>query len=161
MTSTAKSILADVNVWLAILVAEHSHHDAASLWWRTTVIPDRHRVAFCRLTQLGLLRLLCSERVMGPSRMNHAQAWEAVRAVVAQEHVSVQDEPAGVERQMAGFCVRRSSSPGFWTDAYLAAFALAGGHRFATFNRGFRRFKGLDLILLTDRDQARRRTDAD
>lgn len=111
MTSTAKSILADVNVWLAMLVAEHSHHDAASLWWRTTVIPDRHRVAFCRLTQLGLLRLLCSERVMGPSRMNHAQAWEAVRAVVAQEHVSVQDEPAGVERPLAGFVCDAAHRP--------------------------------------------------
>ena len=161
MTSTAKSILADVNVWLAVLVAEHPHHDAATQWWRTIVIPDRCQVAFCRLTQLGLLRLLSSERVMGPSRMDHLQAWEAVRAVVAQEHVSVRDEPPGMEQRLAGFCVRRGSSPGFWTDAYLAAFALAGGHRFATFDRGFRRFEGLDLILLADRDTARRPVDAD
>ena len=33
---------------------------------------------------------------MGASRMDHAQAWDAVRAVVAREHVSVQDEPAGI-----------------------------------------------------------------
>ncbi len=156
MTSTTKSILADVNVWLAVLVAEHPHHEAATLWWRTTVIPNRHRVAFCRFTQIGLLRLLSSERVMGPSRMDHLLAWETVRAVVAQEHVSVQGEPAGIEQHLADFCGRHGASPGFWTDAYLAAFALAGGNRFATFDRGFRRFKGLDLILLTDRDEARR-----
>lgn len=155
MTSTAKSILADVNVWLATLVAEHPHHDAASLWWRTIVIPDRHHVVFCRLTQLGLLRLLSNERVMGPSRMDYAQAWNAMRTIVAQEHVSVQGEPAGLEQQLAGFCALPGSSSGFWTDAYLAAFAIAGGHRFASFDRGFRRFPGLDFILLADRDEAR------
>jgi hypothetical protein len=156
MTSPAKSILADVNVWLATLVADHPHHEAVSLWWRTTVIPDRQHVAFCRVTQLGLLRLLSNERVMGPSRMDHMQAWDAVRAVVAQEHVGVREEPAGIEQQLADFCARRGSSPGFWTDAYLAAFAMAGGYRFASFDRGFRRFEGLDFILLADRDEARR-----
>jgi hypothetical protein len=30
----------------------------------------------------------------------------------------------------------------------LHAFATAGGHRLAAFDRGFRRFEGLDLELL-------------
>jgi predicted nucleic acid-binding protein len=33
-------------------------------------------------------------------------------------------------------------------DAYLAAFAIAGDMRFATFDTGFRQFSELDLILL-------------
>jgi toxin-antitoxin system PIN domain toxin len=152
--STAKSILPDVNLWLATLVAEHPHHATATLWWRQLVLPAGVRVTFCRLTQLGLLRLLSSQRVMGPNRMNHAQAWAAVRDVAAQEGIGFEDEPDGLEEHLAALVARRASSPGFWSDAYLAAFALAGGHRFATFDQGFRRFEGLDLILLADRDHA-------
>ncbi len=37
-----------------------------------------------------------------------------------------------------------------WTDAYLAAFALAGGYRLVSFDRDFLRFRpyGLNLLLL-------------
>ncbi len=154
-TSIVKPILADVNVWLATLVAEHPHHEAAHRWWRTEVLPDADHVAFCRLTQLGLLRLLSSERVMGAQRMDHALAWTTCRNVAAQKNVDVLDEPAGLDTHLANLCTRRGSSPSFWSDAYLAAFALAGRHRVATFDRGFRRFEDLHLILLTDGDDAR------
>jgi toxin-antitoxin system PIN domain toxin len=150
MTSTVKSILADVNVWLATLVAAHPHHEAATRWWRAEVVPTGDHVVFCRLTQLGLLRLLSNERVMGPNRMHHQQAWAAVRDVTAQANVSILEEPTGVDERLADLCSRRGSSPSFWSDAYLAAFALAGRHRVATFDRGFRRFEGLDVILLTE-----------
>ena len=152
--STAKSILADVNLWLATLVSEHPHHAAATLWWRQLDLPAGVRVAFCRFTQLGLPRLLSSPRVMGPNRMNHAQAWAAVRSVAAQEDVGFEDEPDGIEEHLAALVVPLASSPGFWSDAYLAAFTVAGGHRIATFDHGFRRFERLDLILLADRDDA-------
>ena len=85
--------------------------------------------------------------------MNHAQAWAAVRSVAAQDAVGFEHEPDGIEEHLAALVVKRASSPGWWSDAYLAAFALAGGHRFATFDHGFRRFEGLDLILLADRDE--------
>jgi toxin-antitoxin system PIN domain toxin len=153
--SIAKSILADVNVWLATLVAEHPHHGEATWWWRQLVLPAGVRVTFCRLTQLGLLRSLSSQQVMGTDRMDHAQAWAAVSSVAAQDAVGFENEPDGIEEHLAALGARRGSSPGFWSDAYLAAFALAGGHRFATFDRGFRRFEELDLILLPDRDGAR------
>ena len=58
------------------------------------------------------------------------------------------DEPTGIDRHLAVLCARGGSSPGFWSDAYLTAFALAGRHRFATFDRGFLRFDALDVMLL-------------
>ena len=143
------SILADVNVWLATLVAEHPHHDAATRWWREDVLPASDRVAFCRLTQLGLLRLLSSERVMGRQRLDYAPAWAAVTEVAAQASVSVLGEPTGINEILADLCTRERLSLGFWSDAYLAAFARSGRHRFATFDRGFRRFEGLELLVLT------------
>jgi predicted nucleic acid-binding protein len=33
-------------------------------------------------------------------------------------------------------------------DAYLAAFAQAGGYKMVTFDKDFRQFNGLDLVLL-------------
>ena len=147
-TQVVPSVLADVNVWLATLVAAHPHHKAATGWWKSDMLPAGQHVALCRMTQLGLLRLLSNESVMGPQRMDHGRAWELVGDLTAQENVDVLDEPTGVDRHLAGLSARGGSSPGFWSDAYLAAFALAGGHRFATFDRGFLRFDGLDVVLL-------------
>ena len=147
-TSNVKSILADVNVWLATLVAEHPHHDAATRWWREDVLPAGDTIAFCRLTQLGLLRLLSNETVMGQRRLDHAHAWATFTEIAAQASVAILDEPSGIDEILADLCNRDRSSPGFWSDAYLAAFARAGRHRLATFDRGFRRFEGLDLLLL-------------
>ena len=144
-----KSILADVNVWLATLVAEHPHHDVATGWWRDDVLPASEEVAFCRLTQLGLLRVLSSERVMGRQRMDHSQAWAVFSDVVAQTSVKFLEEPTGIDEHLEAVCSRRRASPGFWSDAYLASFARAGPYRLATFDRGFRRFEGLELLLLS------------
>ena len=152
--STAKSMLADVNLWLATLVAEHPHHAAATLWWRQLVLPAGVHVLFCRLTELGLLRLLSNEQVMGPNRMSHARAWSNVRSVVVQDSVGFGNEPDGIGERLAALAGQPGHSPRFWSDAYLAAFALAGGYRFVTFDHGFRRFDGLDLLLLTDQNDA-------
>ena len=40
------------------------------------------------------------------------------------------------------------SSPKLWMDAYLAAFAELSGMRFVTFDKAFRQFPKLDLLLL-------------
>jgi predicted nucleic acid-binding protein len=50
----------DVNVWLAFAVDGHPHHKAALKAWG-----ELKRPTFCRITQLGLLRLLCNRQVMG------------------------------------------------------------------------------------------------
>jgi predicted nucleic acid-binding protein len=52
------------------------------------------------------------------------------------------------EVRLAEHCRLGAESRKLWTDAYLAAFARAGGIGLATFDRGFRRHDGLDLILL-------------
>jgi len=38
------------------------------------------------------------------------------------------------------------ASPKLWMDAYLAAFALAGGYKMVTSDKAFKQFKGLDLL---------------
>ena len=51
----------DINVWFALAVADHPHHSAAIGWWNAATAA----AGFCRLTQIGLLRLLTTAAVMG------------------------------------------------------------------------------------------------
>jgi hypothetical protein len=36
-------------------------------------------------------------------------------------------------------------------DAYLTAFAMAGGHHLETTDKAFKQFKGLDLFVLSSK----------
>ena len=144
-----RSVLADVNVWLATLVAEHPHHKAAVEWWRTGVLARDNRVAFCRVTQLGVLRLLTNEQVMGASRMTIKEAWALYERVLDRDPVVFAREPERTEALLAEHCQLGGASRKFWTDGYLAAFARAGELSLATFDSGFRRYPSLDLELLS------------
>jgi predicted nucleic acid-binding protein len=53
--------LPDVNVWIALAAERHIHHLPARQWFNA--IGDE-RLAFCRITQLGFLRLLTNKHVM-------------------------------------------------------------------------------------------------
>lgn len=148
MPSSGCPILADINVWLATLVERHPHHADAVAWWRDEVLPARRTVCFCRMSQLGLLRLLSNEAVMGNSRRTAAQAWRDYDQMVAQPAVAYLDEPAGLGERLRRHTAGQAPSPSLWTDAYLAAFAQAADLELATFDRGFRRFSDLHLRTL-------------
>jgi toxin-antitoxin system PIN domain toxin len=141
-------LLADVNVWLATVVDEHPHHDAAADWWKNKVVSEPVRVAFCRMTQLGLLRLLTNVRVMGEQRKTIADAWTLCQRLLSQPQIVFAPEPEGTEEHLARHCLLGGSSRKFWTDGYLAAFAKAGDLRLASFDQGFKRYPDLDLELL-------------
>ena len=141
-------ILADVNVWLATIVEVHPHHQSTFNWWQHEVLPSNSVVMFCRITQLGLLRLLTNQTVMGPQRRTTQQAYADYLQLLNQRVVDYADEPEGLEQQLRSYCDLGRMSRNFWTDAYLAAFAAAGKLSFATFDQGFRVFPGLDLQLL-------------
>jgi len=141
-------VLADVNVWLATLVADHPHHVVATEWWRRELLPSKGQVAFCRITQLGLLRLLTNERVMGRQRKTIREAWSIYERVLSRRPVIFAPEPERTEARLAEHCRLGGASSKFWTDAYLAAFARAGSFGLVTFDRDFERYPALDLTLL-------------
>ena len=147
--NSAPGILADVNLWLATIVESHPHHQRAIAWWREGVIGTDCTVYLCRETQLGLLRLLTNSRVMGAGVCAAGPAWELVDAVRSQGPVGYLVEPVALEPILRELTATQPGSPGLWTDAYLAAFARTAGTRLTTFDRGFRRFAGLDLELLS------------
>ena len=96
--STTSSVFPDINVWLALTYDRHEHHAIARRWFET--VDQGRRAFFCRLTQLGLLRLLSSEAIMRPDAvMNQPAAWEAYDRWRADDRVGFLDEPADLDPQ--------------------------------------------------------------
>ena len=127
----------------------HVHHLVANDWYES-LEPDV-RFGFCRHTQLGLLRLLTAEAVMGEDALSQAEAWAVYDRLLADDRIDFVDEPPGLERRFRALTRRHQASPKTWADAYLAAFAEASQLTLVTFDSGFRG-KVKPLILLADSD---------
>lgn len=67
--------LPDVNVLFPLLVSRHAHRSAALEWFDEV---DIGQVAVCRLTKLGVLRLLCTPQIMGADVLTPGAAIEAL-----------------------------------------------------------------------------------
>ena len=142
--------LPDSNVWLALALSAHVHHRAARDW--LDAIDEPAAVLFCRATQQAFLRLLTNAAVLAPygnPPLTNREAWSAYESLTADDRVVLEArEPARLESLWRQLAVRETASPKLWMDAYLAAFALAGGCRLVTSDTGFRQFDGLDLALV-------------
>lgn len=119
------SVLLDANVLIALVVADHVHHDPAEIWLATT----EQRFALCPITEGSLLRLLIRE----------GETAETAKAVVS----AVADDPrcefwpdtlSYRDVAMKGVIGHRQV-----TDAYLAQLARARRGRLATFDQGLAR----------------------
>ena len=99
------------------------------------------------------MRLLTTTKVVtqyGGPPLTNAQAWNFYETLRADFHVSFADEPPNLASHWQQLSTRDTSSPKLWMDAYLAAFALSGGHQLVTTDRAFGQFAGLDVLMLTD-----------
>lgn len=133
-----------------MVIGTHPHHRAVAEWFE--IIGEREAVWFCRPTQQGLLRLLSVQAVMTPygepARTNN-EAWAIYDALAADERIALQwREPEDLNERWRRFSSRPSASPKLWMDAYLAAFAAASNATLVTFDRAFRQFNGLDVLIL-------------
>lgn len=137
--------LPDVNLWLALVDQYHGRHSRAVRYWEQEAAP---RVAFCRLTMLGLLRLGTQARVMRGEPFSSPEIWRAYRAFRELQEVVFVEEPRDVEARMAVWSDREDFPQTAWSDCYLAALAAGGDYRLVTFDRDFKRFSGLNLLLL-------------
>lgn len=137
--------LLDVNVWLAMAAEAHVHHHRATAYWEDEAAP---RSAFCRVTQLAFLRHLTNPAVMGDQVLIPSAAWKKLQDFLALPEILCLGEPPDLDERLGEFCNLGRTSPNLWTDAYLAAFARCAGLRLVTFDQGFSRFMGLELLLL-------------
>jgi uncharacterized protein len=113
--------LVDVGVWLAAVWGRHLHQPVAADWFAE----ETDDIAFCRVTQMGLLRLLSNPAIMGQDAIDRSQAWRTYDLLWADERVHWADEPAGLDAVWRAISARDDKSHKLWTDDYLAAFAQA------------------------------------
>src|SRR5579863_1337335 len=89
------SFFPDLNVWLALSVAGHSHNAHARNW--LSLLPREVRLVFSRYTQLGLLRLLTNQSVMGAETRILQKAWDVYDHWLEDSRIEFYPEPSGLE----------------------------------------------------------------
>ena len=121
--------LLDVNVLIALLDENHTHHATASGWFADNI---EQGWASCPLTQNGCVRIISQPRY--PNALSVAAAMTRLQAAVSTPHhrfladdVSLLDD-AVVDR-------RHLLSPRQLTDTYLLALAVFHGARLATLDK--------------------------
>jgi predicted nucleic acid-binding protein len=93
------------NVWLAIAAPEHVHASIARGWWEQ----ETGVIAFCRLTQLGFLRLMTTAAGMDGRPLTMIEAWRVYDRLYA--------------------------SPKVWADAWLLAVTHSAEGVLVTFDK--------------------------
>ena len=127
--------LPDVNVWIALTSNRHVHHPIATEWLQGI---EQDYVAFCRVSELGFLRLLTNGHVMGNDVLSPSQAWRIYDKWRTDGRVIFLSEPAGFSGAWRQLGDQVSGGPNAWTDAYLAAFAGESNATVVTLDRTFR-----------------------
>lgn len=84
----------------------------------------------------------------GVAPLTNKEAWTVFDGYMDDSRISYCDEPGEVQNTWRKLASQRTSSPKLWMDAYLASFAIAGGYRLVTTDKGFKQFKHLDYLLL-------------
>ncbi len=136
--STTSFLFPDINVWVALTYDGHVHHVVAVRWFSS--LNADARLFFCRFTQLGLLRLLTAEAVMGRQEvLTQAAAWQIYDRWLEDARISFLEEPPGLERLFRELSRLRCPAPKDWADSYLSAFAAASQVTLVTFDRALSR----------------------
>ena len=114
------------------LLADHVHRPAASAWWESDTSAT---IAFCRSTQISVLRLLTTAAAMNGKPLTMRQAWQAYDRLFEDDRVALWREPDAFETEFRRLVSAGTASPKMWADAYLVAFAICTKAIVVTFDR--------------------------
>jgi len=137
--------LPDINLWIALTVGDHVHHAQAVQWFEAT----DDFIVFCRVTEMGFLRLLTNKHVMSKNVCSAQEAWRLLERIRRDDRVVFASEPPGLDpawREMTALTPKISAN--FWTDAYLSAFVQIAGYTLVTFDREFSQHRKLTVRIL-------------
>jgi len=137
--------LPDINVWLALVDQRHVHHPLAKAYWARN---GAGQIAFCRITMLGFLRIATNSKAVAAPKTNR-EAWTVYQQFIAFPNIQLLDEPPGTDAYFQSLTTQSPLPHRLWTDAYLAAFAIAGGLRLVSLDTDFARFTGLHFLHIT------------
>ena len=138
--------IADANVLFPLSVQGHAAYETAKRWWDEQ--PDG-TVGTCLITRLAVLRLLTNRVAMNGVPVRPAEAlgaWGRLSNDPRSFHID--SHPAEHESWFVSLVTSREPTPNLLADARLAALAMSLDYECATFDRGFKSFRGLKLRLL-------------
>lgn len=136
----------DVNV----LVYAHNEADefhARSVRWFEETFADGELIGIPWHCFMAFLRVSTSRRGM-LEPISIAEASTVIDRWVGHPQVVIPEPGRRFWKILRELGADSDTSGRGWSDAYLAALALENGARFATFDRDFRKFKGLRLVEL-------------
>jgi len=136
--------LPDVNVWIAFAAGHHTHHSVAKRWFDNAA----DRMVFCRVTELGLFRMLTNTRVMDGNALTADEAWTIRMQFQSDPRIGFAIEPAGFDVHWRRTANPGSIGPNFWTDAYLISLCASTESTLVTFDRALARSKDCRIRLL-------------
>ncbi|MBD0293556.1 MAG: PIN domain-containing protein [Jiangellaceae bacterium] len=121
------TVLLDANVLIALMVADHVHHDAAESWFASA----EDTFATCPITQGSLIRLL----------VHQGQPADTAVALLAALTAHPRHEFWPDNESFEAVSLRGVIGHRQVTDAYLAHLAKAHAGRLATFDRGLSKLR--------------------
>jgi len=129
------SFFPDLNVWLALSVAGHSHSVEAWNW--LSLLQGDSCLIFSRYTQVGLLRILTNQAAMGQKTVTLQKAWNVYERWLDDPRVQFYPEPRGMDAAFreatAPFAAKPASK---WVgDCYLLAYARQSDASLVTFDK--------------------------
>ena len=136
----------DLNVVFALVNERHAFHQRACAWLDGQ--DAGLRIGICRLTQMGLLRLLCNAAAMDGDPLTLPDAWKIYADLIRDPAVGFIPEPDGFQADWIALCRPYGASPKVVSDAYLAAIAIRLDRPLASFDSDFLNFPGLTLIRI-------------
>jgi uncharacterized protein len=138
--------LPDVNVWIALTSDRHVHHVIARNWLQSFA---GEQIAFCRITELSLLRLLTNSHVMGEDVLDPIRAWQVYDDLRADPRAIFLPEQIGFSERWRQAAAQISGGPNSWTDSYLATFASHTESTVVTFDRRFKAVSDCGVLTLS------------
>ena len=132
-------------MWLALVFSGHEHHATALEWFDEL---ESGSCGFCRMSQQGFLRLASNPKAMRSDALTLPETWSVYDALLSDPKVTFVNEAPGVEAAWRALTGDENFSVKIWNDAFLAAFAKTAGLKMVTFDRGFKRYPGLTLLVL-------------
>ncbi|MBS1814823.1 MAG: hypothetical protein JSS87_08135 [Acidobacteria bacterium] len=135
----------DVNVWVALSWPGHMHHRKAWQWYASQ--PATTSLVFCRVTQLGFLRLLTTAAVMGADLLTNEQAYDSYAYWIRKDAAFMMDEPTTFENTFRTLSPRKQSMPKAWSDDYVQAFATEARIPLVTFNQALAKRTPHSILL--------------
>ena len=106
--------LPDISFWLALAFQSHEHHASAKTWMQ---LAARQSCCFCRVTQMGFLRLSTNRKVFPRDALRMIEAWRAYDELLADYRVVFAEEPDDVEVVWRSLTSSRVVSTNVWSDA--------------------------------------------